>query len=426
MSSELVAIGETQYITTPARRQGTGPAGNVQESFGGGAARNSKDLIRVYRSRPGDPISQRGGNREQAFLLGRRELMFNKVRLYFFLFISISYAATASAQEAAPAAAVPPGTIDLDVVVTPKSGPPVSGLQQQDFTILDNKVPQTITSFRAVRAREAPVEVIIVIDDVNTGIEHIAYERSEIGKFLKMDGGQLAYPVALAFLTDDGIKLQGDFSNDGNALSAALDKYGLGLHSIRRSGGIYSAAERFELSMKSLFELATSAAGQPGRKFILWVSPGWPLLSSPGIDQQMSTKQQQQIFDNVVRISTLLRQGRITLYSIDPLGSADFAGRAFRWEAFVKGISKVNQAEWGNLALQVIATQSGGLAVTSSNDITGSAKESVDDALAYYEISFSPPLDQKRDEYHHLEVRVSDRKLTARTRQGYYAQPSVH
>jgi VWFA-related protein len=350
--------------------------------------------------------------------------MFIKARLHFSFFILMSCAATASAQEAP--AAVPSGTIDLDVVVTPKSGPPVSDLKQQDFTILDNKVPQTITSFRAVRGREAPVEIIIVIDDVNTGIEHIAFERSEIGKFLKMDGGQLGYPVALAFLTDDGIKLQGDFSNDGNALSAVLDKYSIGLHSIRRSGGVYSADERLQISMKSLFELATSAAGQPGRKIILWIFPGWPLLSGAGIEQQMTSKQQQYIFESAVRISTLLRQGRITLYSIDPLGSGDFGGRAFRWEAYTKGISKVSQAEWGNLALQVIATQSGGLAVTSSNDITGSAKECVDDALAYYEISFAPPLDQKPDEYHRLEVRVSDHKLTARTRQGYYAQPSVH
>jgi VWFA-related protein len=350
--------------------------------------------------------------------------MFIKARLYFFLFICMSCAATASAQEAAPAAALS-GTIDLDVVVTAKSGPPVSGLQQQDFTILDNKVPQTITSFRAVRGREAPVEIIIVIDDVNTGIEHIAYERSEIGKFLKMDGGQLAYPAALAFLTDDGIKVQSEFSNDGNALSAVLDKYGVGLHSITRAGGVYSAVERLQLSMKSLFELVTSAAARPGRKIILWISPGWPLLSSPGIEQQMTSKQQQQIFDNAVGISTLLRQGRITLYSIDPLGSADFA-RSSWWQAYVKGISKVSQADWGNLALQVIATQSGGLALTSSNDISASAKKCVDDALAYYEISFAPPLDQKPDEYHHLEVRVSDHKLTARTRQGYYAHPAVH
>jgi hypothetical protein len=112
------------------------------------------------------------------------------------------------------------GKIHLDVVVTPKSGPPVSGLQQQDFTVFDNKVPQTIFSFQALREREAPIEVLLVVDDVNTGLEHIAFERSEIDKFLRTDGGQLAHPIALAFLTDAGIMVQDDFSSDGNAISA--------------------------------------------------------------------------------------------------------------------------------------------------------------------------------------------------------------
>jgi hypothetical protein len=46
--------------------------------------------------------------------------------------------------------------ICLDVVVTPKSGPPVSSLQQQDFIVLDNKVPQTITP-SAPSARGRPL-----------------------------------------------------------------------------------------------------------------------------------------------------------------------------------------------------------------------------------------------------------------------------
>jgi VWFA-related protein len=345
-------------------------------------------------------------------------------QLCIFLLVSMFYTGAASAQEPSPPLQ-PGSSIDLDVVVTPKSGPPVSGLQQQDFTVLDNKVPQTILSFQALREREAPIEVVLVVDDVNTGLEHIAFERSEIDKFLKTDGGQLAHPIALAFLTDNGIKVQEDFSSDGNAISAALDQYTLGLHNILRSGGIYSAIERFQVSLKALFQLGTREAARPGRKIILWISPGWPLISGPGAQQQMDAKQQQEIFNNVVSLSALLRQGRITLYSIDPLGTADFGGRAFRWEAFVKGISKPSQTEWGDLALQVVATQSGGLALTGSNDITASVKQCLADTHAYYKISFAPPLDQKRDEYHHLEIHLADHKLTARTRQGYYTEPFV-
>ena len=226
---------------------------------------------------------------------------------------AILFAATASAQQESQPSQADDGKLYLDVVVTPKSGPPVSGLQKQDFTVLDNKIPVTINSFQGLRGREAPIEVVLVVDDVNTGLEHVAYERSEIDKFLRADGGHLAHPMALAFLTDSGIKVQDSFSSDGNALSAALDQYTVGLHSIPRSSGIYGAAERFELSLKALQELAAREAARPGRKLIVWFSPGWPLLSGPAVEEQMSAKQQQQIFNNVVSLSTLLRQGRITL-----------------------------------------------------------------------------------------------------------------
>jgi hypothetical protein len=63
----------------------------------------------------------------------------------------------------------PGDRIYLDVVVSPNSGPPVSGLQQQDFTVLDNNVPQTITSFEALDGPQAPTEVVLVIDAVNVG-----------------------------------------------------------------------------------------------------------------------------------------------------------------------------------------------------------------------------------------------------------------
>jgi VWFA-related protein len=349
--------------------------------------------------------------------------VFLQTRLGPVLLVPLLCAAAAFSRQESPSTPSGTGMIYLDVVVTPKSGPPVSGLQQQDFTVLDNKVPVTLESFQALGGSRAPIEIILVVDDVNTGLEHVAYERSEMDKFLRVDGGHLAHPTALAFLTDSGIKLQDDFSNDGNALSAALDQYTLGLHSILRSGGIYSAAERFQVSVQALFQLATREASRPGRKIILWVSPGWPLLSGPGVEEQMDSKQQQQIFNEVVALSTLLRQGRITLYSIDPLGTADFSGRAFQWEAFVKGITKPNNADYGDVALQVIATQSGGLAVNISNDIAALLQRCMADTQAYYELSFAPSLETKRDEYHHLEVHVAKAGVVARTRQGYYSQP---
>jgi len=45
------------------------------------------------------------------------------------------------------------------------------------------------------------------------------------------------------------------------------------------------------------------------------------------------------------------------------------------------------------------------------------------DTQAWYQITFDPPLADHRDEYHSLEIGIAKPGLTARTRQGYYAQP---
>ena len=346
--------------------------------------------------------------------------MFIDARRSLLLLLPLLYTVTVSAQQPSAPTQLS-GKIYLDVVVTPKSGPPVSGLQQQDFTLLDNKVPRTIASFQALGGSQGPIEVILVIDAVNTGVEHVDYERQAIEKFLHANEGHLAYPTALAVFEDTGTQLQNDFSQDGNALSASLDQYVIGLRTIRRSAGFYGAAERFQLSLQALHQLAVREGSRPGRKIILWVSPGWPLLSGPEV--QLDPKEQQQIFAEIVSVSTQLLQGRITLYSIDPLGTADFGDRAFFWEAFVKGISKPEQVDIGDLALQVVAVQSGGLALNSSNDIPALLQKCLDDAGAYYELSFDPPLGDQPHEYHHLEVKVTKPGLTARTRQGYYSQP---
>src|SRR4029077_9065381 len=136
--------------------------------------------------------------------------MLSRSHVGFFVLAVHLFAAAASAQQPGVAVQAGIGRISLDVVVTAKSGPPVAGLQQQDFTLLDNKHPQTITSFKAVEGREAPIEVIVVIDAVNPTVQTVGYERIEIDKFLRAEGGHLAYPIAFAVLTDRGIQIVGN------------------------------------------------------------------------------------------------------------------------------------------------------------------------------------------------------------------------
>ena len=334
--------------------------------------------------------------------------------------LSILSGAVLSAQQNLPPTGANSSRINLDVVVTPKSGPPVANLEQQDFNVFDNKTLQHLTSFQARDGSHDPIHVIILIDAVNSTYQNIAWDRGEIGKFLRANGGHLSQPTSLALFTDTGTQVQQGFLTDGNELATALDNFAIGLRNVRRSSQ-WQASDRFQLSMNALNQLLEHEGSLPGRKMIFWVSPGWPLLSGPGV--HLDIKQQNQLFSTIVGLSTQLRQNRITLYSVDPLGASEGVGRTFYYQDFLKGVGKPGQVSIGDLSLQVLATQTGGLALTSSNDIVSQLQKCYADTQAYYELSFDPPPADHRDEYHSLIVQVSKPGLTARTRTGYYAQP---
>jgi VWFA-related protein len=346
--------------------------------------------------------------------------MSTAIRLGLLVLAPLLFTSLAPGQQNASTAAPASRRIVLDVVVTPKSGKPVPGLQEQDFTLLDNKTPRPIASFRAVNGNE-PVSVILLVDTVNTDYQRVAYEREQLDKFLSANGGHLAHPTKLAFFTDTGTQIQQGSTTDGNSIKAALDQYTVGLRSIRRTSGIYGDGERFELSIKTLGQLVSAESRQPGRTIILWISPGWPLLSGPGI--YLDHNQQEQIFNDVINLSTQLRQSRITLYGVDPLGAGQPVSTTYYYQGFLKGVSRPDHVDAADLGLQVLATQTGGLALSSNNDIAAMLQTCVDDTEAYYEISFDAPPTEHPNEYHSIDLKLANPGLIARTRTGYYSQP---
>ena len=311
--------------------------------------------------------------------------------------------------------------LKLDVVVSDRTGKAVQGLQAKDFVVLDNKKPQKVISFAATGGSvqaEPPVQILLVVDEVNTSFTTVTYARNEVKKFLMQNGGQLAYPVGLAFFSDSGTEILNDSSRDGKALLALFDQHETALRSIRRSTGFYGAEEKFQLSLKMLNGLTERETQTPGRKMVIWVSPGWPLLSGPNI--QLTTKNLQGIFSSIVATSTGMRNARMTLYCVDPLGVAD-AGRGFYYEEFLKPVLVPNNAQLANLSLQVLAIQTGGLVLRGSTDITAQIKRAVSDADAFYSLTVEMPPTEP-NEYHAIDVKVEQPGLTTRTRRGYYGQ----
>jgi VWFA-related protein len=313
--------------------------------------------------------------------------------------------------------------ITLDVVVTDQSGQAVRGLQQPNFTLLDDKQPQQLTSFRSVENAAAkpdpPVEVILVVDEVNTSFHNVAFVRQQAEQFLGQNGGKLAWPVSLAFFTPSGV-VGGVPSQDGKTLIAELNQHETVLRGASRSQGLSGAVERINLSVRTLGQIIDYQIPRPGRKLVIWISPGWSLLSTPRVD--LSSKDQQGLFASIVGISSGMRNARITLYNVNPTGSGGSVLKSY-YKDFLKGVKTANQVRIGNLALQVFAYQSGGLVLNSSNDLAGEIATCVNDANAFYLLSFEGGIADGPNDYHALEVETDRPGLEVRTRNGYYAQP---
>jgi len=310
----------------------------------------------------------------------------------------------------------------LDVVVSDKSGNPVAGLESKNFTLLDNNQPAKIVSFRAIggttQASDPPVEMTLVLDTVNVGFQQVAFARQEIVRFLRQNGGRLAFPVSILLLTNDGVAVHLESSSDGNALAAQFSQIDSRLRTTDRAQGAWGAIQRFEFSMQMVNNIVSDEEAKSGRKLLVWVGPGWPMLNGPGID--FNAQAQQRFFDAIVQLSTQLRESHIILSSIS---AGDVDPQASSYKSFLKGVTSAKKADPSKLALKVLATQSGGRVLGPNNDLVAQISSCVVDGSSYYTLAFEPPHADRANEYHDLRVQIDQPKLTARTSTGYYNQP---
>ena len=328
-----------------------------------------------------------------------------------------------------PSVVTSAGHVHLDVTVTDAAGKPVLGLDPSEFKLIDNSQPHKILSFRSFDGINAkpnpPVLVILVIDMVNLPFQQVAFVRQEIDKFLHENGGHLAQPVSIMLLTDAGLRVQPRPTVDGNALSGLVQQIQGNIRNIDSAMGGEGLLERFRLCVRQMESIAENEATRPGRKLVIWVGPGWPMVTTPELGYY-SNRDQLSYFEGIVELSTRLREGRTVLYSVSPAsgtaGGTNSNNTQF-YRNYLKGVPSAKQASPGNLALKVLATQSGGQVLGPDNDLAGQIDRCVADANAFYSVSFDPPHTDHPDEYHDLKVEVSQPGATARTNTGYYDQP---
>lgn len=320
---------------------------------------------------------------------------------------------------------VPEGKIQLDIVVNDGASKPVLGLEPWDFKIFDNNLPRKIVSFHsydgAAVMPDPPVEVLLVIDTANLPFAHVSFVRQKISEFLRQNGGKLKQPLTLILMTDVGVRVQPRPSTDGNAIANVVDGITGIVNTITPAMGGEGYVERFQRSARAMDNIAQNEARKPGRKLLIWTGPGWPTLNRPS--DGYTEKQRRRNFDGIVELSTALRAARITVYSVAPVtGSTN----AILYQQFLKGVNSYREANFGNLALKVLVTQTGGLILGPDNDLVSQISRCIEDANAFYRISFDPPAADHPDEYHTLTIQVDKPGVTVRTNTGYYNQPTAN
>ncbi len=341
----------------------------------------------------------------------------------------------------------------LNVLVTDASGKPVAGLNPGDFTILDNGQPRKLSLFRPLtaNAKDQPLHVILLLDAVNNSARNFAAERKAVEKFLAQSHGSLPWPVAIAHLSDFGAGVSAP-SRDANALllylrnlpsdvheaDSANDPYDRELFPGLRGSGTLPTAQprtqkvdlrwedqnqRFLMSIAALNKIAVQQEGVPGRVIMIWIGPGWPLLSGSGFLPDTS-EIKNSFFDHIADLSTELRVAQMTLDTVatpDLLHSDELSADYYR--PFLAPITASAQAAAGDLSLPVLATRTGGQVLDDSKDITGEIAACLADADSWYELSFESTPSAQPDEYHGLQVKVNKPAVTTRTNTGYYAEP---
>jgi VWFA-related protein len=323
-----------------------------------------------------------------------------------------------------PAMLAAEGLVRLDVVVTDKTGRPVTGLAPGDFTLLDNKEPAKILSWQAFNPLSAQpfpsVQVILVIDEADEinyadgGALRLAAALRDVEKYLRQNNGQLAVPVSIVRLSKTGIWETPDPLMDGNALAQLIahpNAPQFYFSKIVNKGT--SGKNGLPLALNALGAVAVQMRQTRGKKLMFWIGPGWDVMTKP-VRSNSST------FDWITEFSTRLREARIVLYSATDWLSPN---RHLDYQDLSRGVTNGLSARYSDLALEVLALQSGGGLLEGSNGMGELIARRLEAEKASYTVTLAVPGTRNVDEYHDLTVEVDRPNLTAHTSKGYYDEP---
>ena len=254
---------------------------------------------------------------------------------------------------------------------------PVTGLTAADFELLDNGVPQQITS---LSYEKLPIDVTVVLD-VSASVTGSVLD--ELRRALRQLRSDLGPQDRLRLLTFNmGVRRIADFDAPATTVDSALASL---------SGGGSSA----------VFDSLAVALASPvpaGRRQLI-------VLFSDGQDSS-----------SIIDADTLLDVARRSSPTVAVVLSSPARQRP---ASLVRTASKLGSATVGDLADQ-IAGETGGFvaAIAAGDNLTSTFRRVLEQFRTSYVLYFTPT-GVERHGTHTIEVRVKRAKVEVRSRRGY-------
>jgi VWFA-related protein len=342
-----------------------------------------------------------------------------------------------SLQQAPPGPAFKSGItlVEVDVLVSDRSGRPVRGLSKEDFIVAEDGTPVEIASFSAIDLPEAPRDAPIAPAD-RSGSAHASNDQPEDGRVIlivlddllvSLSAARMATvksigrraverlgPSDLAAVVTTSGRLGGqtEFTTEKWRLLAAIDRFvpqseydSPAIASSPGTAPVQSQADRLDqIRIRSALAGLTSALKALGtvlhrRKSVLFVSQGF---SAP-LEEIIRDPRVGATWDSLRDFFDSAQRNNIAIYTVDPCGLETGRG--------------CNSAS--RRSLRTIAENTNGLATIDTNAPELGVERMVVESGTYYFLTYyspSPPNDGKR---HRIKVTTRKPDVEVRAREDY-------
>ena len=312
------------------------------------------------------------------------------------IIVTVALSASAQKPKASPSPTPPPnqeGTekifirrVRLPITVTDKKGQFISGLTQNDFVILEDKVPQQIETFSDDLSLTTPLYIAVLMDTSPSTAGKLKFQQESAMNFIQTVVKPRKDRVLFGTF-DDEINLLQDFTDKLDL----LDKAVYGVKKMGKQTALYDAIWQFcDEKMRSV----------PGRRVLLLVTDGEDTYSRATIRDAIDIAQ---------RTET-------TIFAIST--KAGFSGS-------VPGVEAGQVSDKKDRDLQTLAEETGGVAFFTGDmlSLERSFSKISKELRAQYLVTYNPTNKSYDGTFRKIDVKLSDGHgdLRVRTKRGYKA-----